>query len=381
MTNFVIKNDLFFTLEKSEGNTDFPRKFYARKVSGNQIKIRTLGSNEALLVDVWSLENFTINGVAYTDVHLAITALQPILWNESSGNANTPVDVLPILTEIRDELINDDCYQLFEDTDGNVLFGKIGNDGMMNYYKSDGTLYTGVVKPYSRDIIVSTTDYCANSVPYTLIQFRDADTKQVVETIWRNDNTLTESTTAPASSTKGACLVENITVDTFQVVDCQGNNIGSPQKINKTTVLNKVTSIVCNTSDITGPIITAIQEQTQSLQVARLHDILQTPPMAIGATVTIGANKFATISVLAVKGEFRIVNTANDFSSDVVLSVGTIQSNIEISEDGIGTASGATNLSQGFETRSNAYDISKSGNSYTITAVRANSILQLDLYK
>jgi hypothetical protein len=321
MTNFVIKNELFFTLQKSEGNTDFPRKFFARKVSGNQIKIRTLGSNEALLVDVWSLENFTINGVAYTDVHSAITALQPILWNESSGNANTPVDVLPILTEIRDELLNDDSYQLFEDTDGNVLFGKIGNNGMMNYYKSDGTLYTGVVKPYSRDVIVSTTDYCANSVPYTLIQFRDADTKQVVETIWRNDNTLTESTTAPGSLTKGA------------------------------------------------------------LQVARLHDILQTPPMAIGATVTIPANKFSTVSLLAIKGEFTVSNSANDFSSDVVLSVGTIQSYIEISEDGIGTASGATNLSQGFETRSNAYDISKSGNSYTITAVRANSILQLDLYK
>ena len=83
MTNFVIKDDIFFTLEKSEGNMPFPRKYFARKVSGTEIKIRTVGSNEALLVDVWHLDNFTIDGVAYTDVHEAVTALQTILWNEA----------------------------------------------------------------------------------------------------------------------------------------------------------------------------------------------------------------------------------------------------------------------------------------------------------
>ena len=394
MTNFVVKNDLFFTLQKSEGNTDFPRKFYAKKVSGNQIKIRTLGSNEALLVDVWSLENFTINGVAYTDVHLAISALQSILWNDSSGNANTPVDVLPILTEIRDELINDDSYQLFEDIDGNVLFGTIDNDGIMKYYKPDGTIYTGVVKPYSSGVITSYTDYCANNVPYTLIQFRDVDTKQVIASIWRNDNTFTESSSAPVGSVKGICENTSIedkleevkqdilaTQDTFQVTDCQGQAVGSPQTINKTSVINKVTSIICNTTEISDPLVEAIEAQTVDLKTGKTHDLIQSPAMAVGSTIIIPAGKFSTISLLAVKGEFTVENTANDFSSDITLSSGTLLTAIEISEDGYGTASGATSIPQGFDTRSTSNDLDKLGNSYLITSVRAGSVIQLDLYK
>ena len=98
MTNFKIKDDIFFTLEKSEGNIDFPRKFFAKKVSGNQIKISTLGSNEVLLVDVWQLDTFTINGATYTDVHEAIVALQPIIFNEDVSAA--PIDYTGLLTSI-----------------------------------------------------------------------------------------------------------------------------------------------------------------------------------------------------------------------------------------------------------------------------------------
>jgi hypothetical protein len=337
MTNFVIKNDLFFTLQKSEGNTDFPRKFYARKVSGNQIKIRTLGSNEALL-DVWSLENFTINGVAYTDVHLAITALQAILWNDSSGNASTPVDVLPILTEIRDELINDDSCQLFEDTDGNVLFGKIDNNGIMKYYKPDGTIYTGVVKPYSSGVITSSTDYCANSVPYTLIQFRDVDTKQVIASIWRNDNTFTESSTAPVGSVKGVCTV----------VDTTGKSCVTP-----------IYSSICN--------------------VGKRQDLISWVATA-GQTATIPLSKFSTFSLMATKGEFTIANTANNFAGDITFSGGAQSAFVEISEDGIGTTTGSTSVAKSIDTRADMADIDLANNSYLITCVRTG-VLAMDLYK
>lgn len=209
MTNFIIKNDILFSLEKSEGTMDFPRKFFAKKVSGNQIKISTLGSNEVLLVDVWQLDKFTIDGTSYIDVHEAIVALQPIIWNEATGTP--PIDYTPLLEEIISEIKNDDAYQLFEDTDGNILFGKIDNDGVMKYYKADGSVYTGDIKPYSREVAISYTDYCAEGVPFTLIQFRDIDTKIVVATLWRNDNDLTENATAPANSTKGVCVVEDLT--------------------------------------------------------------------------------------------------------------------------------------------------------------------------
>jgi hypothetical protein len=376
MTNFVIKNDLFFTLQKSEGNTDFPRKFYAKKVSGNQIKIRTLGSNEALLVDVWSLENFTINGVTYTDVHTAITALQAILWNEAYAGETT--DLLPILTEIRDELLNDDSYQLFEDTDGNVLFGKIDNDGIMKYYKPDGTIYTGVVKPYSSGVITSSTDYCANSVPYTLIQFRDVDTKQVIASIWRNDNTLEESSTAPAGSTKGVCVVAGFAQDTFQAEDCEGNPIGDEQEIIKVVQLNKQISSVCNTSDIYDPIVAAIEDNAPQITNGKRHSLISYTAVA-GDILTINP-VFSTISMLVCKGEFHVENISNDFRSDLTKTDGTLVKYIALSADGLGTASGAKDLPQSLDTRANSKDLQPLLNSYSVTCIR-DGVIQLELYK
>jgi predicted nucleic acid-binding Zn-ribbon protein len=127
MTNFVIKDDIFFTLEKSEGNMDFPRKFFARKVSGTEIKIRTLGSNEALLVDVWHLDNFTIDGVSFTDVHEAVTALQTILWNEATStpplgeDCETPVHTKDCDREALIEMLQtqlDELIKIYGAVDG-----------------------------------------------------------------------------------------------------------------------------------------------------------------------------------------------------------------------------------------------------------------------
>lgn len=171
------------------------------------------------------------------------------------------------------------------------------------------------------------------------------------------------------------------TQDTFQIVDCAGASVGEPETVQKTIVLNKVISSICNTTDISDPIVAAIEAQSSASAVGKVHDLLQTPAMAVGDTVTITANKFTTVSLLAVKGEFTVENQSNDFSADITLSSGSILTAIEISEDGNGTASGSTSVPQGFDTRSNANDLDKAGNSYLITAVRAGSVLQLDLYK
>jgi surface protein len=159
------------------------------------------------------------------------------------GGEDAILEVLEAIKEeiilIKEEALNDDSYQLFEDTDGNVLFGKIDDEGVMKYYKPDGSEYTGDVKPYSRETQQSITDYCADSVPYTLIQLRDADKKEVVASIWRNDNDLTESNTAPANVTKGVCVVE----------DLIGKSCDTP-----------IYSNICNTADITDPINAKLQE-------------------------------------------------------------------------------------------------------------------------
>jgi hypothetical protein len=612
MTNFVIKDDIFFTLEKSEGNMDFPRKFLAKKVSGTEIKIRTLGSNEALLVDVWHLDNFTIDGASFTDVHEAITALQPILWNEASGESEPPIDYTAFFEELIELAKTDESYQLFEDTDGNVLFGKLDEDGVIKYIRPDGSEYTGDVKPYSRELKQTITDYCADSIPYSLIQLRDADTKQVVASIWRNDNDLTESNTAPANATKGGCVVADLTgtdcdnavftkdcdrqelldkldelidateagnidytalltsidtklgtlenikteletanntltsiesntteanskldtlientqtqidelilikdkieegntslaelvtlttnidanittikddvaliktsvesidaklddvitslenietlitesntlltdilaeldvelivntfeknngtinyyqrdtiqwdsetgteissvteysidgitwtttapdgdvnlgflphgADTFQVTDCESNEVGEEQDVLKTVVLNKQTAKICNTADITDPIVEAIENIAPTPVVGKKQDLLTWVAEA-GDTITIPTGKFSTISLIASKGEFKIENTNNDYSLDFIVVGGTLETFIEISSDGTGTESGATDLPNTIDTRANSNDMNPLQNSYLITCVR-EGVLTIEIYK
>lgn len=288
----------------------------------------------------------------------------------------TTLDYTALLTEIRDELLNDDSYQLFEDTDGNILFGKIDNDGIIKYYKPDGTIYTGVVKPYSSGVITSSTDYCANSVPYTLIQFRDVDTKQVVATIWRNDNTLEESSTAPLGPTKGACVV--FAQDTFQAKDCAGNNIGGLQDVLKVVQLNKQIASVCNTSDISDPIIAAIEDNAPQITNGKRHSLITYTAVA-GDILTINP-VFSTISMLVSKGEFHVENTSNDFRSDMDKGSGSWVKYIALSADGLGTASGATDLPQSLDTRANSKDLEPLLNSYLVGCIR-DGVIQLELYK
>lgn len=116
-------------------------------------------------------------------------------------------DILDEIILIKKELENDDSFQLFEDTDGNVLWGVRADDGSYTYFTATGAPYTGDVKPYSRQALQTITDYCSNLTPYSLIQIRDADTKTILVSIWRNDLTLVESQTAPANVTKGVCVV------------------------------------------------------------------------------------------------------------------------------------------------------------------------------
>jgi hypothetical protein len=166
--------------------------------------------------------------------------------------------------------------------------------------------------------------------------------------------------------------------DTFQLEDCDGNPIGTEQDVIKTVVLNKTTASICNTADIVDPIVDAINLQ-QASAVGKAQDFMSWTA-AVNATLTIPLNKFSTVSMLASKGEFKIENSANNFATDITTSSGTLNNFIEISEDGVGTATGSSSVPQGFDTRSNAYDIEETTNSFLITCVREGT-LQLDLYK
>jgi hypothetical protein len=124
-------------------------------------------------------------------------------------------DIKTVLAEMLAEMKNDDFFSdaLWEDPNGVVVIKRVtkNDDGSLTteFLNQDETPFAGDVntlKPYSRQTILTETGYCANSIPFTLIQFRDHDSKAVVATIWRNDNDLTESPTAPTGATKGACV-------------------------------------------------------------------------------------------------------------------------------------------------------------------------------
>lgn len=168
--------------------------------------------------------------------------------------------------------------------------------------------------------------------------------------------------------------------DTFQLEDCDGNPIGTEQNVLKVIQIAKQEAKVCNTADITDPIVDKLDEVIAGQNGSGKKQDLITWVATAGQTATIPAGKFATMALMASKGEFKISNETNDFTSDITFSGGTQNSFIEISEDGVGTATGATSAPQAIDTRANANDMDLANNSFLITCVRSG-VLSLELYK
>ena len=132
------------------------------------------------------------------------------------------------------------------------------------------------------------------------------------------------------------------------------------------------TQVLSDISDSVDVIETAIAGKKQ--------DFLSWVPVAVGDTLTIAPGSFSTLSLFASKGEFKIENSSNDFSSNFTASAGTLNTFIEISEDGTATETGSTSVPQGFDTRANATDMDSTNNSFLITCQR-EGVLQIECYK
>lgn len=166
--------------------------------------------------------------------------------------------------------------------------------------------------------------------------------------------------------------------DTFQAKDCEGNNIGGVQEVLKVVQLNKQISSVCNTSDISDPIVAAIEDNAPQITNGKRHSLVAYTAFS-GDVLTINP-VFSTISMLVCKGEFQVENTSNDFRSDLTKTDGTWVKYIELSADGVGTVSGAKDLPQSLDTRANSKDLEPLLNSYSVTCIR-DGVVQLELYK
>jgi DNA repair ATPase RecN len=162
------------------------------------------------------------------------------------------------------------------------------------------------------------------------------------------------------------------TLTTFQAKDCDDVNIGTPEVAQKSVILNKVITSLCNVQELADAI-----NAGQVTATGKAHDV-NSIAMTVGQTLSIPSGHFSTLVFHAAKGEFKIENTSNDHST-IFTTTGTLSKFIEISEDGVGTATGSTNAPMTMDTRSNANDLAIT-NTYTVTAVR-NGVLKLETYK
>ena len=162
--------------------------------------------------------------------------------------------------------------------------------------------------------------------------------------------------------------------DTFQLENCDGTPIGVEENVIKVVQLAKQVVKVCNVTDITTPIVEAINNQTS---LGKRHDVISLEA-SVGNVYTL-ASVFTTVSMFVSKGEFKI-EAVNDFSSDITATGGTLSTFIELSSDGIGTETGSTDVAQSLDTRANSKDLEAVNNSYTITCIRAG-VMQLELFK
>jgi hypothetical protein len=190
----------------------------------------------------------------------------------------------------------------------------------------------------------------------------------------------TWTTTPPAGDVilgfKNSAETNTYAQDTFQLKDCEGENIGTEQEVIKVVQLNKQVSKICNTGDITTPIVEAINKPAVGKKLGFIQWVVND-----GEFMEIPAGKFSTVSMHASKGEFKIFNTSNDFTADLFFtSLVAVNNFIEISADGIGTFSGSEDVAISFDTRANGFDLDSENNSFSIQCVRAG-VLNLELYK
>ncbi len=186
-----------------------------------------------------------------------------------------------------------------------------------------------------------------------------------LETLDASIGTLNTTLQAESDETQQAIAdlqaAVELTQSTFQVKDCAGVDVGTPLNVQQSIVVNKITTEICNTADVSDPIVAAIEASAASGSAGLSNDVNTTPLMAINDTITVTGLKGFDIQVLS--GSFSIIS-AEDHTTNIVLSAGAWTTNI--------LANPLTITS--FE------DLATS-NSYTITSLEADSVLKISTYK
>jgi len=105
------------------------------------------------------------------------------------------------------------------------------------------------------------------------------------------------STTSPGS---------DVTYDTFQIVDCNGDNVGTPQDVQKTVVLNSLQVAICNIDALAEAIAAQIVANTPT---AALYNTTNTLILPQGTTYNIPANTIHAYTLEVKNGSTGINST------------------------------------------------------------------------
>ena len=133
MVNIKIKNEQFFTIERSEGSLDYPRYYYASKISDYAFDIKSIGAEQTKLLSFALMKSVTIEGVEFTEIHDFISAINGILYNGASGSGSTTA-----ITDKLQELI--ELTQSENDQTQELLTPKIAvQDDQHSFVVADGT--------------------------------------------------------------------------------------------------------------------------------------------------------------------------------------------------------------------------------------------------
>ena len=93
------------------------------------------------------------------------------------------------------------------------------------------------------------------------------------------------------------CCKDTYANDTFQIKDCTGTDIGSPQEVKKTIVLNNITTSICNFQELADAIISGFPTNPPIVNYNNEEELIITP----NTTYNITANSVHAYS-LNVKG-------------------------------------------------------------------------------
>lgn len=99
-----------------------------------------------------------------------------------------------------------------------------------------------------------------------------------------------------ALTCQGSSSLDTYANDTFQITDCAGLPIGTPQNIKKTVVLNTTTTNICNVQEIADA-INAIAPTTYNTNTTQI---------ATNNVITLAATTYHSVSVAVLSGSVTI---------------------------------------------------------------------------